>query len=400
MDRALHHAALGDVDVALREYDDLARTAGSPQQKIEALRGSASVAIQFGDLARARSAHNDARALWTEHLHASAPAARDSARACIDLMEVELEADDGNATGVLSAAQRALARLEALRAEPAPSIQEVYAESQFDMGCALANVGNLESGYEYMARAEITVSRIRPAAFPLRSWITVEACRLRNRLVMSSKHWQPSSQRLRGLANALEVAYASGSLTGAVSALVGLTEHHAVSGNEDEALRAAQSAVLLAKKHRSERLFTHTAISVVLYLVRTRYWKDALGLLPENKQVGSADTRHRDVITYCAAARAFRMRAFDDAWALAKGETGQKSRYPALALRTRLIAAGAAHELQRKQEARTLIEATVAAAEQQGSAPLLREAYSVAAKITGDPRFKQQASEIARLISA
>jgi hypothetical protein len=399
IDRAGHRAALGDVNGSLREYDDLVRSAPSAQQKIEALRGIVSVSVQFGNVARAESAHAQARTLWAEQLTTDSSVARDVARACIDLIEMDLASNGGDATRALRAAESAVLRLEPIQAKTSGHVNDLYLESVFDVGAGLANLGKLEAGYDFVSRAE-GLSRDRRASPPLRSWVVVEACRLRNRLLTSSTHWRPSSQRLKSLAAAFDLAYTSGALIGSVAALVGITEHHAVSGRDVEALHAARSAVLLAKQHQSERVVAHTSMSVVLQLLQTRCWRDGVALLPSEAQQGAADGRYQDVISYCVAARAFRMRAFDDAWTLAQSQIERGDYYPALAVRMRLIAASAAHELQRSREARALIEQTVEAAEKQGYAPLLRDTYGAAAKITGNPRFRHQASELARLVSA
>ncbi len=399
VDRASHRASFGDLVAALHESDELVRVAPFAQQKIEALRMSSSISTQLGNSARAERAHAQAWALWTEHLARDESASRDVARSCIDLMELEFASNEGNTIGVLRAARRAALRLEPIQANAPPHVRVLYVESLFSLGLAFANLGNLEQGCECVTRAEAILSHVRLASPQLRSGIMVEAWRLRNRLLTSSRYWQPSSQRAKALVTAFELAYASGALIGAVRALLGLTEHHAFAGNDDEALRAARSAVLLAKQYPSERVAAHASISVVLPLLTTRYWKEAIQLLPTAAELSFADTYHRDVISYCAALRAFRMREFDGARTLAKAETGQKV-YPGIAVRTRLIAAAAAHELRLQREAHSLIDETVATAEEQGSAPILREAYTIAAKITADPRFRVRAREVARLLTA
>jgi hypothetical protein len=97
------------------------------------------------------------------------------------------------------------------------------------------------------------------------------------------------------------------------------------------------------------------------------------------------------------AVRALRSHAFNDALALARSGSGN---YPSIAVRMRLVAAAAAHALEREREARRLIEEGVAVAEEQRSAPILRDAYSLASEIVRDSRFKGQAREIARLLTA
>jgi hypothetical protein len=63
------------------------------------------------------------------------------------------------------------------------------------------------------------------------------------------------------------------------------------------------------------------------------------------------------------------------------------------------VAAAAAHALERKREARSLIEEGLAGAEAHCSAPILRDAYSLASQIVPDARFKRQAREIERLLN-
>jgi hypothetical protein len=78
------------------------------------------------------------------------------------------------------------------------------------------------------------------------------------------------------------------------------------------------------------------------------------------------------------------------------GGGSEADRYPALVVRRQLAAAAVASALQRERDARALIEATLPAAEDLGSALILRDACRLAAKITGDRRFKEQASDLGR----
>jgi hypothetical protein len=137
-------------------------------------------------------------------------------------------------------------------------------------------------------------------------------------------------------------------------------------------------------------------------LLSTRYSEYASSLLPSSQQLEFCEAYVRELAMYFAAERAFRLHNFGDAWTWAQGE-GDRREYAPLAPLTvsrQLIAAAAAHELEQRRDSRALIEATIPAAEQLGSAPTLRDVYRVAAKITGDVRFKRQASEVARLLTA
>jgi hypothetical protein len=397
-DQTIHRAEFADKDAVFRQCDELVRGAPSAQEKIEALRLSASVAASFGNLGRARAAHAAANAIWTEQLQAQPSSAREIARACIDLISLDLALNAGDGTGVLRAAQGAVSALEPFATTAPMRVRELYAESFFNLGLAVANLGDaFEKGFDHVAKAEALFERIRPVSAPLRSRVMVEAWRGRNRLLMSSRHWLPAWQREQGITQAFEYAYSAGAFEGAIRALVALTEHHSFAGNDVEALRAARSVVALAKKHPSSRVLGHNSITAVLPLLSTQYWAEGTALLPTRAQVDEMNTYDRDAYAYCMAVRALRSQAFGDALALARSGSGN---YPSIAVRMRLVAAAAAHALEREREARRLIEEGVAVAEEQRSAPILRDAYSLASEIVRDSRFKGQAREIARLLTA
>jgi hypothetical protein len=393
--QVLHRAESGDAAAVLQQCDELIRDAPSAQGKIEALRINASVSVQFGEFERANAVRATAQALWTEHFANESSSASAIARACIDLIALDLGMH-GDVKDLVPVAKSATKRLEPFVARAPMRIRELHVESLFNLGLALANVGSLEKGFDYVAEAEALLERVRPASAQLRSWAMVETWRGRNRLLMSSRHWLPAWQREQGLTRAFEFAYSSGAFAGAIRALVALSEHYAFSGNAGEALRAARAAVSLAKRHPSARVSAHTSISAVLPLLSTQHWSEATALLPTPAQLAVMDTYHRDAFTYCLAARALRSHAFREALNLAKGGGS----FPGVAVRMRLVAAAAAHALEREREARALIEEGVAVAEAQRSAPILRDAYSLASKILPDPRFTRQAKEIQRLLSA
>lgn len=241
--------------------------------------------------------------------------------------------------------------------------------------------------------------QVHTASSRLRTRITIAVWKLRNYLLMSSKSWFPASARLKGLAEALRQAYASGSIPEATAALDALTEHHSLAGNDEEAWHAARLAISIAKQQTSERILAQISIRVAIKLLSTQYWDEASRLLPNIEGQGHCDGYHRELASYFGAERALRLRRFRQAWELANEESGRRE-YAALTVSRRLVAAFAAHELDRPRTARSLIAATIPAAEQLGSAPTLRDAYYVAAKVTGDARFKRRAREITRLLSA
>jgi hypothetical protein len=397
-DQTTHRLEFGDESTLLRQCDELVRGAPSPQEKIEALRLSATIASGFGNLGTTRAAYAAAQAIWTEHLDPQPSAAREIARGCIDLIALELALHAGDGPALLRTAQGATSALEPFAGTAPMRVRELYAESLFNLGLAVANLGgNFEEGFDHVAKAEELFERIRPVSAPLRSRVMVEAWRGRNRLLMSSRHWLPAWQREQGITRAFEYAYSAGAFAGAIRALVALTEHHAFARNDAEALRAGRSVVALAKKHPSRKILGHNSITAVLPLLSTQYWAEGTALLPDRAKVDEMDSYDRDAYAYCMAVRALRLHEFQNALTLATSGSGS---YPSITVRMRLVAAAAAHALEREREARRLIEEGVAVAEEQRSAPILKDAYSLASEIVRDSRFKGQAREIARLLSA
>jgi hypothetical protein len=402
MDRTTHRAAFSEMSAAFRECDDLIRVAPSAQQKIEALRTSAFISIGFGNIKRAQDAYATAQVLCPGDLGTELSLSRSVAQACIDLIGSKLAYYRADAAEALRMAQRATLRLEAVQASAAAHLRELYVESLYELGLAFCNLGNMDRGYDCIAGAEANLRNVRAASSRLRTRVMGAVWKLRNHLLISSKSWAPLWQRLKGLESTFEQAYASGSLVEAATALVTLAEHHALAGNDVEALREGRLAVSLAKQQPSERMQSLTSIRVAIMLLSTRYSEYASSLLPSSQQLEFCEAYIRELAMYFAAERAFRLRNFGDAWTRAQGE-GDRREYAPLAPLTvsrQLVAAAAAHELERRRDSRALIEATIPAAEQLGSAPTLRDVYRVAAKITGDVRFKRQASEVARLLTA
>jgi hypothetical protein len=71
-----------------------------------------------------------------------------------------------------------------------------------------------------------------------------------------------------------------------------------------------------------------------------------------------------------------------------------------IAFRKSLAAATAAHGLGWKREALAKTEMLIAGAERTGSAPILRDAYELAAELTRDGRFARRATALSDLLTA
>jgi hypothetical protein len=278
-------------------------------------------------------------------------------------------------------------------------VRELYVESLYLLGIAFCDIGNLEKGYDYIARAEANLAHLPMTSTRLRVRISIEAWRLRDHLLVNARTWYPLQDRLNGLTNAFEQAYASGWHADAIAALLALTEHHAIARSDDEAMKAARAALLLAGQQGSKRVRTHVPLQIAAYLMQTKYRGSATSLLPTGQQIEYCDSYSRGFLSYVLAERALRLGAYQNALALTDPVSDSEEN-DVLKMFKALVAAAAAHELHRKADARELIESVIPAAERLGSAPTLKDAYGVAARITGDARFSRRSAEIARMLTS
>lgn len=396
IDRVMRAARI-DRHMALRECDRLVSTAPSPQQRIEALRVASLLWMQFGDIARAEEAYQSAEAVWRRHSFKGA--SRDIAKASLELMGSKLAHYHADGLRALELAKSAAARLERTRANLPSRLRQMHAESLYEIGAALCNGGSLEAGYAYIVDAEKRLIEAAPVPIRLQTRIALELWKLRNNLLMSGQSWYPSWQRLKGLTAVFEQAEAAGAVIEATDALVALAEFHAFAGNDWETVRAGRLAIAMAQQQPSRRIKAQTSLKIALKVLWTSYWRNAGSFLPATEDLGALDGYHRALSGYFEAEQAFKLQNFRKVFSLTKArEDGRE--HAGLTVSRHLMTAAAANELQRRREAVCLMEVTVPAAERYGSAPILRDAYSIAAQVTGDPALALRAGELHQLVRA
>lgn len=397
--RVLHYASFGDRKIAFRECDKLVDDAPSGYRKIEALRIQAFTAMRFGAPERAERAFSRATAISDADGTAASRQQRDAGAACLALLGTQLAYYRGSAGDALALAKQAVQRFSMLEKSGQPHLMELYAESRSELASALCNAGEWERGHDELTGAEKELARGHWSSTQLRARVLLDVWKLRTYLPLSSESWRPARKRLEGLLEAFELAYSSGSLSGATAALRILTEYYASVGNDEEMMRAARRTMLLAEKQPSERVRVQTALDLATQLLSTRHWKFARHFMPESRRLDICDSYHRQLAGYFDAAWALKLGRFREAWKLASREA-HGDEYLALAARRRLVAAAAAYELNKKQDARALVEIAIPQAERFGIAALLREAYGVAAHVTGNKRYTLFAREVDQAVTA
>jgi hypothetical protein len=396
--RVLHYATFGDVDVAFRECDGLVADALPGYQKIEALRVQAFTSMRFGAIERAERAAAAATSIWKRENATQTALQREAGAACLALLDTQFAYYRGNTGEAVASARRAVASFEALKTA-SPHLKELYGESRGELGSALCNAGDWERGHDELSVAETQLSGDRCASSQLTARVTLEVWMLRTYLPLGSRSWYPARERVEALTKAFEVAYSSGSLLEATGALRVLAEFHAMCGNEPELLHTAKQTMLLAKNQPSRRIRVQTAIILAVLLLSTSHWRSAHALFPSARELDACDSYHRQLAEYFAAAWALKSGRFSEALKLANNDALRPAN-AALLARRRVVGANAAYALGKKRDAQALVELAVTDAERFGIAPLLKEAYQVAAHAIGGTRYKQRVHEVADVICA
>ena len=398
VDRVHHLAAFGDKIATLNECDELIARAPSELDRIAASWIAVSSSLHFGDLRRAKEMHRQAVVRSTD-LVRSVPMDRELTQAYIGLMEYKLAHYGADTAQTLRLAEATMRRLERVQAAESPHVRRLYPESLYCLGAAHVNLGRMSEGYEYMVSAQSYLERLDAPVTILRARAGIAVWKLRNYLLTSATSWHPSWQRLKGLAAAFNQAYAAGLLSEATSALVALTEYHAFAGNDAEALRAARMTIALADR-QGERTRAERSVEVAMLILLTRNWAQASSLIRLPTPSDGCDVYHQEMLSFFAAEDALRRGRLEEAWALTNGGDTSGREHAALSVGRQLLAASVAHALSRRREANGLLEMGIAAAKRIGTAPTLLDAYAVAARVTGEPRFRRRANEIARLLTA
>jgi tetratricopeptide (TPR) repeat protein len=161
MDRTERRAASGDRNAAFQECDHLVLVAPSAPQKIEALRFSSSISLNFGDIDQAKRALATASALREQQRVIESTLPWVMAQSCIDLMESELAYYASNIDEALGCAHRARSQLEQLPTDASLHVKELYVESLLEIAAILWNIGKLESAYEHISSAEANLRYVR-----------------------------------------------------------------------------------------------------------------------------------------------------------------------------------------------------------------------------------------------
>jgi tetratricopeptide (TPR) repeat protein len=397
-DQVIRRAALVDLKGGYEQCDALLCAAPSGAQKVQALRARFLVAIRFGGSDDAERVLVDAKKLWHDNFESKEPVTADVAEAILELMRSDLARYQGEAKSAKAWGERATRRLTRHCDNGAPYVRQLYAEALYNLNACCWNLGELEEAYHLVLQAFDTVTKLHMVPADLRARITVAMWMQRSHLLMSSEGWHPAAERVKGLTQAFEGAASAGCVVEAADALLALMEYYTCIGDDGEAFRLGRSAILMVQQQSSERLRAQLTLKVAIRLVTTKYWEYALRVVPSEDSLALCDSNHRQMIAYFRAERDLSLHMVDRRTSLFKRGGDNRGPFPALGVSKTILEATMADELERHRDARALLERAIPEAERLGSAPILRDAYAVAAKVTRARRFSSKAYELERLI--
>ena len=399
VDRAAREVGNGNLEASLRQYELLIGAATSTEQRVEALCRKADAALTFAKVKLAEAAFSAAGK------HAPRAAEGDSSttrviRAWLDLTGAKFAYFRGDSQEAINLVERSTIRLEPLQTHAPVNVRELYAESLSEVGAALWNLGNRYRAYDYMVRAEEGARSLPVLLSQTRCHVTIQLWKFRSQLLMSPQHWCPVSERVRALTSAFDAAYASGWFYQGIEALGVIMASTALAGRFPEAIRSADVALSLTAQQTNERVKFLVPVALAVPLMSTDCWEKGFAIYSTVRQLRDCERYLHASVSYIVAARALRLRQFNDAWRLANENTKDSDPLD-LTLRKKVIGAAAAHELGRQRHARSLLDEVIATAEALGSAAILRDACLVAARVEGGNgrRLRRRASELSKLLA-
>jgi tetratricopeptide (TPR) repeat protein len=391
-------AQLGDVAGALREYDQLAANA-PPRQRIAALCESASISAWSAQLGAATRSLSTARKVFVAEAHSMTQGDRQGRQANIDLAAAQLARSSGRYSEALEILTEARARLEPFESGATDDLKEMYV--RILVACSTNGVwhsGDFSGSVTSLSKAHAILAQIAAPSPHLGVEVALRLCRRRNDMATNAHVWQPVPERFAALSNAFERARVSGSLALSLYGCICLMIHHSGTGNAAALGDDIRYALAVMRQAPREGHFGSMPYDIAEILLRTKYWKYARVILATAKGP-SGGTTHPEGIDYVRATCYLRSGMYRHAWELASApRDGDLS--PHILANMKIVGAVSADALGKRHQARDLIQAAIAALERAGCAPDLRAAYSVAAEITGETRYRRTAEEIGHALGA
>ena len=283
----------------------------------------------------------------------------------------------------------AVLRLDPLQSSAADHIKESYADILVDQSTTLRCFGRSRAvANAQLTKASTILQQIKAPSPMLSLRVAVLLSRMRNAMVTDASCWVPAQRRLETLTDLSNRAHVAGSLELNVDTAYGLMEYGAHVGNDELVRESTRYALAIIKHDTNPRSLADTTITVAEMLLYTRYWRDVPILLRSVDQEALRHTR-QDMLKHIEARYYLRSGMHSVASSLAAASS-QSEAGPFYRAQMYVVAAAAADALERPRDAMNFIEHAISMLEECGSALALRDAYGIAAKVTGNARFLKE----------
>ena len=394
MDRAASRAAIGDLDPALRDYDDIIETDPTREHKLEALCKRAEVLIECGDFQGAQT--SIARAWDIQRAGPLAPEI--GAPAQIHLVQARVFWLTGRFEQDARALNSALDAIDPLLHEADDRVKELRAEILLEFCERYRTRGEFARAHERLLGVESALYSIRVPA-PKRTFdAMMESWSLGGKDVQFEGAGTRSLTRYEGLAKLAGLARSFTSPKRLIRLAEAFMQHNADAGDHVAAAEWAQRALRIAKEHADRRLLAEVHLVLADWMSVTPQRERAAGFLEAAD--GAFPEGSPDWILFRGLQAEFALQAgrYADAMALATEveravERMGNVRFAAAA---RTTIALAAHALGKQKQAQEQVRSALEVIDDYGTPWTRLSAYEAAATITGDRRHRRRMREIGR----
>jgi tetratricopeptide (TPR) repeat protein len=394
MDRAACRAEVGDVDQALRDYDDIVAADPAPEHKIEALCKRAEALLECGDVEACEAAIARARDLVLTGILAPDAAAETR----VHLIESKLCWSTGRFDEDARTLESSLRSIEPLLRGAGDPVKELHAEILLEFCDRYRTRGEFARAHERLLGVEAALASVRVPTPKRRFDAMMESWSL------GAKHVQfegAATKRLSRYESLLELAALARSFTSpkrSVRLAEAFMQYHADAGDQVSAWDWARRAVQMAEEVADRRLLADVQLVLADWISVTPQWVQAARLLQAadgNFPKGGPDWI---LLRGLQAEYALQTQRYGEAIVLASEveratERMGNVRFQAAA---RTTIALAAHALGKSREANEQLHSALEVIDDYGTPWTRLSAYRAAATITGDRRHRRRVQEIGR----
>jgi tetratricopeptide (TPR) repeat protein len=395
MDRAASRAAVGDLELALRDYDEIVKADPSAEHKLEALCRRAEALVEHGDFEAAEAAIVCARDLGRTAPGLPALARIHLIAARAFWLTGRFEQDSRELDGALDS-------IEPLLPEADDRVKELHAEILLEFCERYRTRGEFARAHERLLGVEAALRSVRMPT-PKRAFdAMMESWSLGAKDVQFEGAGTRSLSRYEGLLELRALARSFTSPKRLIRLAEAFMQHHADAGDHVTASQWAQRAIRIAREHADGRLLAEVHLVLADWMSITPQSDRAPRLLQGAEGVFPAGSPDWILFRGLQAECALQAQRYEEAIALATDVESAVERMgnPRFGAAARTTIALAAHALGKQKEAQEQMSSALEVIDAYGTPWTRLSAYRAAATITGERRHRRRMREIRRSLQA